>query len=73
MASKLAKDTITQIESVMKREGVSKSELSRRIGKSRGHMTHLLTYRRNMTLETLEAIGKALDTEFIIEERRYDG
>lgn len=38
---------------VMESEGVSRAELARRMGKSRGFVTQVLSGKRNMTIRTL--------------------
>lgn len=50
-----------QIGSLMDAVGVSRAELARRLGKSRGFVTQVLGGERNMTLRTLADLAFALD------------
>lgn len=50
----------------LERAGVSRAELARRLGKTRGHVTQLLSGERNLTLRTLADIGTALGITFEI-------
>ncbi len=56
---------ITEVTEVvwasMEQAGVSKSELARRLGTSKGHITQLLGGSRNMTLRTLADICHVLE------------
>ena len=45
---------------LMEKAGVTKAELARRIGRTRGYLTQLLDGNRNMTLRTLAELTKAL-------------
>jgi transcriptional regulator with XRE-family HTH domain len=45
---------------LMERHGISRSELARRLGKSRAYVTRLLNGQPNMTLKTLTQIAVAL-------------
>lgn len=41
------------IVGLMEREGLSRAALARRLGRSKGFVTHILSGRRNLTLRTL--------------------
>ena len=45
-------------------QGISRQELARRLGKSKGFVSQLLSGERNMTLRTLANLGHALDRRF---------
>ncbi|MCC7339758.1 MAG: helix-turn-helix transcriptional regulator, partial [Bryobacterales bacterium] len=51
------------ISRIMHEKGISKSVLSRRLGKSRAWVTQLLSGSRNMTARTLAEVAFALDVE----------
>jgi transcriptional regulator with XRE-family HTH domain len=53
-------DTSELIWARMQQAGVSKTELAKRLGCSKAHVTQLLDGRRNMTLQTLQDIALAL-------------
>jgi transcriptional regulator with XRE-family HTH domain len=53
-----------QIYLAMKREDVSKAELSRRLGKSRAYVTQILQGGANFTVESLVKIARALNYQF---------
>ncbi len=55
---------------LMGEKNVSKSDLARRIGKSKAFVTQLLNGRRNMTLRTLADLCWALDTRLHIQASR---
>ena len=46
---------------VMEEEGVSRAELARRLGKTKGYITQLLDGRTNMTVRTLSDVFGVLD------------
>ncbi len=52
------------IERLMRQQGVSKAQLAKKLGKSKGYITQLLDGRTNMTLRTMSdvlfALGRAL-------------
>jgi transcriptional regulator with XRE-family HTH domain len=57
----VARDRISeQIHYAMIRQGVSKSELAGRLGKSRAYVTKILQGNVNFTIDTLVQIGRAL-------------
>jgi len=55
------------IHRLMGDEGVNRTELARRIGASKGHITQLLDGSRNMTLRTLSRMLRAVGHRAIIE------
>jgi len=56
----MAIDVANEIRRVMKAQRVTQSELARRMGASRAHISKLLNYTPNMTLRSLVAIAHAL-------------
>lgn len=56
----LIADAQELIVSLMRHEGVTRSELARRLGKSKGFITHILSGERNLTLRTLADCAHAL-------------
>src|SRR5881296_213097 len=50
-----------QIYLAMERQGVSKADLARRLGKSRAYVTKVLQGRTNFTLESIVRITRALN------------
>src|SRR5207248_1599985 len=52
------------IDSLMKKEGVKKAELAKRLGKSRAYVTKILQGNANFTLDTLVLIARALGYKF---------
>ena len=52
---------------LMNESGVTRSELAKRIGKTRSYVTQLLSGSRNMTLRTLADIAFALGAEVKME------
>jgi len=59
-AERLILDATELIVGLMERQGLSRTELAERIGKSKGHISQLLNGERNMTLRTLAEITHAL-------------
>jgi transcriptional regulator with XRE-family HTH domain len=53
-----------QIDFLMKKEGVKKVELARRLGKSRAYVTKVLQGNANFTLDTLVRLARALGYRF---------
>ena len=53
---------------LMERQNVSKSELARRLGKSKAYVTQLLDGRANMTLRTISDVLFALDSSLRVQE-----
>ena len=56
----LIMDVTEAICEIMETEGVSRQELARRIGRTKGFVSQLLNGSRNMTLRTLAEIALAL-------------
>lgn len=54
-------DVTEKIWDALEEQGLTKTDLSRRLGKSKSHVTQLLNGNRNMTLRTLADIAYALD------------
>jgi len=48
---------------LMEKMGVSRSELARRLGKTKGYVTQLLNGETNMTLRTIAGVFATLDQE----------
>jgi transcriptional regulator with XRE-family HTH domain len=51
---------------LLEEQGVSRQELARRLGKSKGFVSQLLSGERNMTLRTLADLGHALGRSFSV-------
>lgn len=45
---------------LMERQGISKADLARRLGRTRGYVTQILSGSRNFTLRTLAEVADAL-------------
>ena len=58
-----------RLSSVMENEGVTKTELARRLGKSKSYVTQCLSGRGNLTLRTLADLFGALGYMIRIEPR----
>lgn len=65
-AERLILDATEMLIALMEREGVSRTDLADRIGKSKGHVSQLLNGGRNMTLRTLAEVAFALDSRVSI-------
>ncbi len=50
----------------MHAEDVSQTELAKRLEMTPGHVSHMMSGTRNMTLATLADIAEALDYEFTV-------
>ena len=48
------------ISQELERQGVNKAELARRMGRTRGHVTQLLSRGRNLTLASVAEMASAL-------------
>lgn len=59
-----------RINLLMQRQDMTKADLARKLGKSKAHVTGLLSGGRNMTLRTLSDIAQALGcrVEFILKK-----
>jgi transcriptional regulator with XRE-family HTH domain len=64
----LIADATELVCELLQSAGVERQELARRLGKSKGHVTQLLSGERNMTLRTLSDLAHALGHRF---ELRY--
>lgn len=51
----------------MERAGVSKAELARRLGKTRGFVSQILAGGRNLTLRTIADVGDALNYKITVQ------
>lgn len=60
-AEELILEATEAITQMMERGKVSRAELARRIGRSRGAVTQMLNGGRNLTLTTLAELADALD------------
>src|SRR5262245_49010792 len=60
------------IRALMDRQGVSKAELARRVGKSRAYVTQSLAGDRNMTLGTLAQFADALNADAVVDLKPRD-
>ena len=58
-----ALDISVMIWELMQEQGLSKTELARRMGISKSHLSNLLNTQPNMTLETIAKFELALDVE----------
>jgi ribosome-binding protein aMBF1 (putative translation factor) len=61
LEQKLILDVTELIVERMEREGINKTQLAKKLGRSKGYITQLLDGRANMTLRTLSDIMWALD------------
>jgi len=57
---------------IMQEQDVSRSELARRIGKTKGYITQLLDGRTNMTVRTISDVFVALDRAVHFQEGPLD-
>lgn len=51
---------------IAQRDGVSRAEIGRRIGTTRGHACEMLNGRRNITARTMDRIAKALGCRVVM-------
>ena len=58
---RLITDVTEALWEAMQRADVSKSELAKRLGRTKGHVSQLFSGSRNMTLRTLAEIAEVLD------------
>ena len=65
----LAFDATELISRLMEEKKITKAELARRIGKTRGYVTQLLSGSRNMTVYTLADLALALDSRIELKPR----
>ncbi|MEX1004963.1 MAG: helix-turn-helix transcriptional regulator [Acidimicrobiia bacterium] len=59
-AERLVLEASEVILAEMERTGVSRTDLARALGKSKGHVSQILSGQRNMTLRTLAEVAAAL-------------
>jgi transcriptional regulator with XRE-family HTH domain len=69
----LIADATELICQVMEQDGVSRQELARRLGKTKGFVSQLLTGERNMTLRTLADVLFALGHRFELTVKPLSG
>jgi ribosome-binding protein aMBF1 (putative translation factor) len=62
----IIEETTERIRHAMHSEGVNQTELARRLDMTPGHVSHMMSGTRNMTLATLADIAHALGYEFTI-------
>ena len=55
---------------LMERQGITRSELAERIGKTKGYVSQIFSGQRNMTMRTLAEIGYALGYRFEVQPWR---
>lgn len=53
---------------LMEADGVSRTELASRLGKTKGYVTKLLDGRTNMTIRTISDVFMALDRAFHVQD-----
>lgn len=73
---RLIVDATEAICESMEAQGVSRVELARRIGRTKGFVSHVLSGERNMTLRTLARMAIALNvglTVTLVEPKQGDG
>jgi transcriptional regulator with XRE-family HTH domain len=63
---RLILDATEAIVGLLEEQGVSRQELARRLGKSKGFVSQILSGERNMTLRTLADLGYALGRSFSV-------
>jgi transcriptional regulator with XRE-family HTH domain len=65
--------TCEALTAKLERQGVNQSELARRLGKTRGDVSQLLSGGRNLTLGTIaelaDALGCIVKVQFVANER----
>lgn len=62
----LIQDAAEAVSVVMQEEGVTKAQLARRMGRTKGFITQLLSGGRNLTLRTLAGVADALEARVTI-------
>lgn len=60
-------DATEAICAAMEEQGITRVELARRIGKTKGFVSHVLSGKRNMTLRTLARMAHALDIKLTVQ------
>ena len=59
-------DVTEAVSTVMQEAGISKAQLARRMGRTKGFITQLLSGGRNLTLRTLAGLADALEARVTI-------
>ena len=59
-------DVTEAISEVMQKEGITKAQLAKRMGRTKGFITQLLSGDRNLTLRTLAGVVDALECRALI-------
>ena len=59
-------DVTEAISEVMQKEGITKAQLAKRMGRTKGFITQLLSGDRNLTLRTLAGVVDALECRVLI-------
>lgn len=59
--AKIKLDFTIQLDLIMKKNGVSRAELSRRVGKSNPYITKIMRGENNFTIDSMVAIADAVD------------
>jgi ribosome-binding protein aMBF1 (putative translation factor) len=65
----LIMDATETICEAMQEQGISRSDLARKIGKSKGFVSQVLSGKRNMRLRTLADMATALDIQIVVRRR----
>lgn len=65
-------DVTERICELMEQQGVSRSELARRLGKTKGYVTQLLDGRTNMTIRTICDVFDALGRTVCVADRSVE-
>jgi len=60
-SQQLIRGTTESIYATMKKKGVTKSELARRMGRTNAYVTQMLSGDRNLTLRTIAEVSAALE------------
>lgn len=58
----LIEATMEMISAILEEDGLSRTELAKRLGRSKGYVSQILSGDRNMTLRTLAQVMFALDS-----------
>jgi len=66
LQEKLILETTELIAAIMEEKGINKSELAKKLGRSKGYITQLLDGRANMTLRTISDVMWALDSSLAV-------
>ena len=59
-------DVTEAVSAAMQEEGITKAQLAKRMGRSKGFITQLLSGGRNLTLRTLAGLADALEARVTI-------